>query len=501
LIDNILTLDILSVSGVSCDFRYILYCRLASAPDPTVALTAIHPHIIVNPEAMDYLPLSPTDLELLENIAALIHGDHAFPTGILIPEESFRDRWPYNMNYYGQIVYRSPFVELLLILAIHWKSLRESPLFSTVSGTSPEPEVSSSSIVSVSSSSDANSWNNNWIQEHCHEWTNHEEALRASSTDPFVSPITSEYELLKDPIIRSSCPASSLPLEIEVQVKQVQTVSFTIADLLEEETQLSTSLQILIEPATITFSPINKCSSQIASFGDSEKMEEDFDEDRMSEDSDTSSLTQDCARTIDGNIDISSAIFDIIDIHPDAGIIAYGPHNDEIHPNLLLDTPEQLRHIHYLYLYSTHTIQAKESIVYAPVGKSAISYQKMPISAYNQLSTFPLPLSYCKILMEFEDYLNGNPTYPFGVPIPDSFLQTTKVTDFEKSIGRPIRLPEVEDQISTLVGHLQHSLLFKLPYPPEVADIQQYVSPGYPLKFEKDVFELLPPEFPQIKYL
>jgi hypothetical protein len=32
-------LDILSVSGVSCDFRYILYCRLASAPDPIVALT------------------------------------------------------------------------------------------------------------------------------------------------------------------------------------------------------------------------------------------------------------------------------------------------------------------------------------------------------------------------------------------------------------------------------------------------------------------------------
>jgi hypothetical protein len=33
-------LDILSVSGVSCDFCYILYCRLASAPDPIVALTA-----------------------------------------------------------------------------------------------------------------------------------------------------------------------------------------------------------------------------------------------------------------------------------------------------------------------------------------------------------------------------------------------------------------------------------------------------------------------------
>jgi hypothetical protein len=39
LIANILTLDILSASGVSCDFRHILYCRLASASDPTVALT------------------------------------------------------------------------------------------------------------------------------------------------------------------------------------------------------------------------------------------------------------------------------------------------------------------------------------------------------------------------------------------------------------------------------------------------------------------------------
>jgi hypothetical protein len=35
-------LDILSVSGVSCDFHYILYCRLASAPDPIVALTVAH---------------------------------------------------------------------------------------------------------------------------------------------------------------------------------------------------------------------------------------------------------------------------------------------------------------------------------------------------------------------------------------------------------------------------------------------------------------------------
>jgi hypothetical protein len=39
MIDNIFTLDILSVLGVSCDFRLYSYFRLASAPDPIVALT------------------------------------------------------------------------------------------------------------------------------------------------------------------------------------------------------------------------------------------------------------------------------------------------------------------------------------------------------------------------------------------------------------------------------------------------------------------------------
>ena len=34
----------------------------------------VHPHSIVNPESLDYLPLSSTDLGLLEDIAALIHG-------------------------------------------------------------------------------------------------------------------------------------------------------------------------------------------------------------------------------------------------------------------------------------------------------------------------------------------------------------------------------------------------------------------------------------------
>ena len=129
-----------------------------------------------------------------------IHGDRSFPTGIHIPEECLCDPWPYSVDYYGQTIYHSPFVELLLILAIHWKNLREFSLFTYVSGNSSELEVSSSSVVSVSSSSDANGWDNNWTQEqeHRHGWTSQEEALRASSTNPLVSPITSEYEIFEE---------------------------------------------------------------------------------------------------------------------------------------------------------------------------------------------------------------------------------------------------------------------------------------------------------------
>ncbi len=434
-----------------------------------------------------------------------IHGDRSFPTGIHIPEECLCDPWPYSVDYYGQTVYRSPFVELLLILAIHWKNLRESPLFSYVSGNSSELEVSSSSVVSVSSSSDANGWDNNWTQEqeHRHGWTSQEEALRASSTNPLMSPITSECELLEEPTFQSlqqpSLQTTPVPLEIEVQVERVQTTSPTIADILEEETQMS-SIQIPIQPATITISPIPELAEELASSDSSEEMDGDFEEDSMSEDSESSNQDQDCARTIDGNIDISEKIFDILQIDPGAGVIAYGPHQSETRQNLEPDTPEQLRHTHYLYIYTIHTIQAKESLVYAEVGKPAVIFQNMPISPYNQLSAFPLPSSYRKILMEFEDYLNGNPAYPCGVPIPDSFFQTTEISAFETNNGRPIRLPQVEELISTLVGHLQHPLLFESPYPPELADIQQYMSPAYPLKFERDVFELLPPELPHIKY-
>jgi hypothetical protein len=42
------SLDILSVSGVSCDFRYTLYCRLASALDLIVALTTTDKRTAVN---------------------------------------------------------------------------------------------------------------------------------------------------------------------------------------------------------------------------------------------------------------------------------------------------------------------------------------------------------------------------------------------------------------------------------------------------------------------
>ena len=187
---------------------------------------------------------------------------------------------------------------------------------------------------------------------------------------------------------------------------------------------------------------------------------------------------------MDDNIDISEKIFEILQINPGAGVIAYGPHQSETRQNLESDTLEQLRCTHYLYTYTIHTVQAKESLVYDEVEKSAVIFQNMPISPYNQLSAFSLPPSYHKILMEFEDYLNGNPAYPCGVPIPDSFFQTTEISAFETNNGQSIHLPQVEELISTLVSHLQHPLLFESPYPPELADIQQYMSPTYPLKFE-----------------
>ncbi len=67
--------------------------------------------------------------------------------------------------------------------------------------------------------------------------------------------------------------------------------------------------------------------------------------------------------------------------------------------------------------------------------------------------------------MEFEDHLNENPAYSCGVPIPNSFFQTTKISAFETNNKQPIHLPQVEELISTLVGHLQYPLLFESPLP------------------------------------
>ncbi len=253
------------------------------------------------------------------------------------------------------------------------------------------------------------------------------------------------------------------------------------------------SIQIPIQPATVTISPIPELT-ELASSDSSKEMDE---EDCISEDSETSNQDQDCAWTMDGNINISRKIFDIFQIDPSAGVIAYGPHQSETRQNLESDTLEQLRRTHYLYIYTIHTVQAKESLVYAEVGKPAVVFQNISILSYNQLSAFPLPSFYHKILIEFEDYLNGNPAYPCGVPISNSFFQTTEISAFETNNGWPIHLPKVKELISTLVGH---PLLIESPYPPELADIQQYMSPAYPLKFERDVFELLPPELSHIKY-
>ncbi len=61
-------------------------------------LLILHPHFIVNPESLDYLLLSPTDLGLLEDIATLIHGNRSFPTEIHIPEKCLHDQWPYSVD-------------------------------------------------------------------------------------------------------------------------------------------------------------------------------------------------------------------------------------------------------------------------------------------------------------------------------------------------------------------------------------------------------------------